>query len=92
MVLPLMVQNEYGVLSTYVGNLVRDLNVDGEVTVGMPHYEIPVLCEYVTGGHNVRRNKGADGTKCDSASTVLCRLIGVVECADREVGRLCCTD
>lgn len=59
-----MTANEYGVLSTYVGNLIRDLSAKGEMLIGLPMYDVPILCEHINGGNGVRRVKGADGTKC----------------------------
>lgn len=59
-----MTENEYGVLSTYVGNLGRDLSKKGEVLVGHPYYQVPVICGTIKGGHGVMRNKQAFGATC----------------------------
>lgn len=61
-----MTENEYGILSTYVGNLAADMSVSGEVLVGHPHYEIPVILGIEPGGHNVARNQQANGGSCFS--------------------------
>ena len=59
-----MAGNEYGVLSTYVGNIVQDLSASGEVLIGAPRYDVPVICGTIVGAHGVVRNKGADGGQC----------------------------
>ena len=59
-----MLANEYGVLSTYVGNIVQDLSAKGEVLIGAPRYDVPVICRTLVGGHGVVRNEGADGGRC----------------------------
>ena len=42
-----MTENEYGVLSTYVGNAKQDLNTGGEVVIGHPRYTVPVICSVI---------------------------------------------
>jgi len=59
-----MTENEYGVLSTYVGNVKQDLSKSGHVLIGHPHYEIPFICKTIVGGHGVVRNSQATAAYC----------------------------
>jgi len=59
-----MTENEYGVLSTYVGNVKQDLSKTGHVLIGHPYYEIPFICKTIVGGHGVVRNDQATGAYC----------------------------
>ena len=59
-----MTENEYGVLSTYVGNAKQDLNTQGEVVIGHPRYTVPVICSVIRGGNNAVRNHQAGGATC----------------------------
>jgi len=59
-----MTGNEYAVLSTYVGNIRTDINQQGENIVGLPHHEIPILCNTVRGAFGAVRNDQAGGTSC----------------------------
>ena len=59
-----MTENEYGVLSTYVGNAKQDLNTEGEVVIGHPRYTVPVICSVIRGGNNAVRNHQAGGATC----------------------------
>ena len=59
-----MTENEYGVLSTYVGNVKQDLSRSGHVLIGHPHYEIPFICKTIVGAHGVVRNAQATGAYC----------------------------
>eukprot|EP00472_Partenskyella_glossopodia_P003541 CAMPEP_0197515742 /NCGR_PEP_ID=MMETSP1318-20131121/778_1 /TAXON_ID=552666 /ORGANISM="Partenskyella glossopodia, Strain RCC365" /LENGTH=544 /DNA_ID=CAMNT_0043064195 /DNA_START=382 /DNA_END=2016 /DNA_ORIENTATION=- len=59
-----MTENEYGVLSTYVGNIKQDLSKTGHVLIGHPYYEIPFICQTIIGGHGVVRNSQATAAYC----------------------------
>eukprot|EP01065_Artemidia_motanka_P012891 TRINITY_DN17108_c0_g1_i1.p1 TRINITY_DN17108_c0_g1~~TRINITY_DN17108_c0_g1_i1.p1 ORF type:complete len:572 (+),score=23.88 TRINITY_DN17108_c0_g1_i1:48-1718(+) len=57
-------ENEYAVLSTYVGNLKQDLSAAGEVLIGHPQYEIPIICDTIKGGYGAVRNNQARAARC----------------------------
>merc|ERR1711977_773321 len=59
-----MTENEYGVLSTYVGNLGNDMSASGEVLVGLNNHEIPVLCGVHPVAGGIGRNDQAAAASC----------------------------